>query len=254
VRLTAAYVVGVMLTALVLSGCAASAAEPTTTPTPSVGDGYLCGGLSITQEALDERVPVGSISEAGRIALSTAVWDDGSPLLLPPEEDWYVASITEDQMGVIRDVAVEADLMSGGIAADHEVQTVGWIGDATNLPPGWYGTSRGPCALTVDLGEWRVPAIELDTPPDPSSRELQLLVTEQSCNSGENAEGRVAVVRIDETADQVSLVLGIRPQDGFRTCPSHPATPFTVTLSEPLGARTVLDAGFADPRALWTAP
>jgi hypothetical protein len=254
VRLTAAGSLGVTLLAFTVSGCATSAAEPTPAPTPSVGDGYLCGGLAITQDALNERVPVDSIEEAGRIALSTAVWDDGSPLMLPPEEDWYVASITEDQIGVMRDVEVEADLMSGGIAADHEMQTVGWIGDATNLPPGWYGTSRGPCALTVDLGEWRVPAIELDTPPDPSSRELQLLVTEQSCNSGENAEGRVEVVRIDETADQVSLVLGIRPQDGFRTCPSHPATPFTVTLSEPLGARTVLDVGFADPRALWTAP
>jgi hypothetical protein len=254
VRLTAARSLGVTLLAFALTGCAASAAEPTTTPTPTVGDGYLCGGLPITQEALDERVPVGSIGEAGRIALSTAAWDDGSPLLLPPEDDWYVASIAEDQIGVIRDVPVEADLMSGGIAADHEVQTVGWIDDATNLTPGWYGTSRGPCALTVDLGDWTVPAVELEASPNPSSRELRLLVTERSCNSGENAEGRVDIVRLDETAEHVSLVLGIRPQDGFRTCPSHPATPFTVTLTEPLGARTVLDAGLAEPRALRTAP
>jgi hypothetical protein len=61
-------------------------------------------------------------------------------------------------------------------------------------------------------------------------------------------------VRIDETAEHVSLVLGIRPQNGFRTCPSHPATPFTVTLSEPLGTRTVLDAGFADPASIVGGP
>jgi hypothetical protein len=153
VRLTAARVVGVTLAALVLSGCATSAAEPTTTttPTPSVGDGYLCGGLPIAQEALEERVPVGSIGEAGRIALSTAVWDDGSPLMLPPEEDWYVASITEDQVGVIRDVEVEADPMSGRIAADLRCRL--WDGSETPriFPP--VGTAR-PEAPARSLSTW----------------------------------------------------------------------------------------------------
>ena len=238
-----------VLVVIAVTGCAA--ASPGDVQTPSdVGDGFLCGGVPISREALEARVPVEAIGDQGRIALSDAVRDDGSPLDLPPEEGWYVAVTTEDLVGVIRDVAVVADPVSGGIAPDHEVRTVTWVDDANNLAPGWYVSQSGPCALTVDLGELTVPAVALQVQPDPMSPELHLLVTEQSCNGGEDAEGRVEVVSIDETADRVSLVLGVRPRGGINACPSHPATPFTVTLSEPLGDREVVDAGLADPRQL----
>jgi len=244
---------GAALVALALSGCATSAAdvEPTAVPTPSAaGDGFLCSGLPISRDAVETRVPVIAIGEPGRIALSEAVWDDGSSLDLPPEEDWYVATTTDDLVGVMRDVEVEADPASMGILPDHEVLTVTWVEDATNLTPGWYVDKSDTCALTVDLGDLTVPAIKLQSPPDPMSQELRLLVNEETCNSGEDAEGRIEVVSLDETDDRVSLVLGVRPRGGMQDCPSNPATPFTVTLSEPLGEREVVDAGLADPRLL----
>jgi len=169
---------------------------------------------------------------------------------LPPEEGWYVAISTDDLVGVMRDVEVVADPVSPGIAPDHAVLTVRWVDDATNLAPGWYVDKSARCALTVDLGNLTVPAIELQSPPDPMSEDLRLLVTEQTCNGGDDAEGRIEVVSIDETDDRVSLVLGVRPRGGAHTCPSNPATPFTVTLSEPLGEREVVDASLADPRPL----
>jgi hypothetical protein len=241
------------LVVLAVSGCAARAADPSTAPTSPVGDGYLCDGLSVSREAVEERVPVGDIDAGARIALSTAVWDDGSPLDLPPEEDWYVVVSTDDLVGVLRDVDVAANPETGWIAPDHEMQTVTWVEHATNLEPGWYGASSGTCALTVDLGDLTVPSVELEA-ADPQSRELRLLVTEQSCNSGEDAEGRVEVVSIDETDDQVRLILGVRPRGGINTCPSHPPTPFTVMLAEPLGDRDVVDASLADPRLLTATP
>jgi hypothetical protein len=243
--------VGAVLATLVLSGCAASAAdvEPTTSlPPVAIGDDYLCSGQSISREAVKQRTPVSGIGEAGGIALAEAVWDDGAPLNLQPEDGWFVAMESEELVGVMRDVEVVPDPVSGGIFPDREVLVVTWLDDATNLTPGWYVSQSGPCALTIDLGDVTVPAVELEFPPDPESQELRLLVTEQSCNSGEDAEGRVEIVSIDETEERVSLILGVRPRDGTKTCPGHPATPFTVTLSQPLGDREVMDAGLVEPR------
>ncbi|PXA72795.1 hypothetical protein [Cryobacterium arcticum] len=244
---------GALIVTLVVSGCAASAAdvEPSNVATPFVaGDDFLCDGLSIPGEALEDRVPLSAIDEAGRTALAEAVWDDGSPVGMPSGEGWYVATSTDDLVSVMRDVEVVADPVSPAIAPDREVQTVTWVDNATNLPPGWYGASSSRCALTVDLGDLTVPEVEFQSPPDPLSQELRLLVTEETCNGGDDAEGRIEVVSLDETDDQVDLILGVRPEDGVHTCPSNPATPFTVTLSEPLGAREVVDASLAAPRAL----
>jgi hypothetical protein len=249
----ASFLPGAVLMALALSGCAGPAAHlaPTGEPTPStVGDGFLCNGLSISRGAVERREPVSSIEERGRIALSEATWDDGSPVDLPPEEDWYVAIATDDLVAVMRDVEVEADSGAMRIIPDREVLTVRWVDGATNLSPGWYVETSGMCALTVDLGDLNVPAVELQTPPDPTSPELRLLVTEETCNSGEDAEGRIEVVSLEETDDRVSLVLGVRPRAGIQACPSNPPTPFTVTLAEPLGDREVVNASLADPRKL----
>ena len=242
---------GAVLVTLVLTGCAASAGDggPGTAPTPFVaGDVFVCNGLAIARDAVEARVPVSEISEPGRVALAEAVWDDGSPLDLPAEEGWYVASVTDDLVAVMRDVEAAPDPVSPGAARDREVQSVAWVDDATNLTPGWYGASSGPCALTLDLGDLTVPAVELQVPPDPLSREVRLLVTEETCNSGMDAEGRIEVVSLEETDTGVSLILGVRPRDGGQTCPSNPSTPFTVTLTEPLGEREVLNASLATPR------
>ena len=244
---------GAVLVALAVTGCATSAGdvEPSIVPTPFVaGDVFLCNGLSISREAVEARVPVSEISERGRVALAEAVWDDGSPVDLPAEEGWYVAAVTDELVAVMRDVEAAPDPVSPGAARDREVKTVAWVDDATNLTPGWYGASSGPCALTLNLGDLTVPAVELQSPPDPLSRELRLLVTEETCNSGMDAEGRIEVVSLDETDSGVSLILGVRPRDGGQTCPSNPSTPFTVTLNEPLGERQVLDASLATPRPL----
>ena len=243
---------GLVVAVLVLgvAGCAA-ADDPGDAPTsPAIADGYLCDHVSISREAVETRVPVGAIDEPGRVALSEALWDDGSPVALPPEEGWYLATMTDDLVAVMRDVEVVPDPSSMGLLRDHELLTVERVDDATNLAPGWYVGQSGTCALTVDLGDLTVPEVQLQSPLDPQSTELALLVTENSCNSGEDAAGRIEVVRLEETDDTVSLVLGVRPRGGAQNCPSNPATPFTVTLSQPLGERQVMDASLADPRPL----
>jgi len=67
-------------------------------------------------------------------------------------------------------------------------------------------------------------------------------------------EGRIELVELTETADQVQLHVGVRPPEADSvTCPSNPATPFSVELSQPLGDRAIVDASVVPPRPVTVA-
>jgi hypothetical protein len=116
--------------------------------------------------------------------------------------------------------------------------------------------SSTTCVLNYDLSPLTAAEIRLDpsAPPDPSSRELALLVTERACNSGQNAEGRVRLVELIETADAVKVMIGVDPTrtDGAMgyTCLPNKPTPFTVTLAGPLGDRAILNGNLVDARPI----
>lgn len=240
------------LAALALSGCSAPGSIGASAPSLTQED-YLCGGVSIPGGAVADRVPVAAMEDAERDALAAAQWDDGTPLSSLADDDWYRANATDDTVTVIRDVETPNDPTWSAILPDREILTVSWVDGATNLPPGWYVSQSSPCALTVDLGDLQVPALALRTAPDPESRELALSVTEMACNSGEDAQGRIEVVSVEESADQVRLVLGTAPRGGVQNCPSNPATPFTVTLDDPVGDREIINASLVDPRPVTVA-
>lgn len=201
---------------------------------------YLCGGTRVSVEALAARTPVEELAGPAAEAVAGAVFDDGMPLVLEDPSAWFVVGTSDREVTLLR--PVEPDEASEAPAADHEQVTVSRV-EATNVA-GWLVTSLGPCALTIDLGDLGVPLIALDPdwPLDPASREVRLLVTEQACNSGRDAAGRIEIVRLDEGDERIEIVLGVRPEGGAHSCPTNPPTPFTVTLTEPLGERTVVDA------------
>jgi hypothetical protein len=141
-RLTPATIATAALLAIV--GCAS--AEPASAPMPaSASDGFLCGGVSISPDAVDARVPLSDLDSDARTALTEATWDDGLPLELV-EDDWYLAAAAEDSVTVLRDVEVAPDPASPAIAPDHEVLIVSRMNDASNLPPGWYVSRSDDCA------------------------------------------------------------------------------------------------------------
>jgi len=239
-----------------LAGCASAVtpaggrdADPGADPGSAAGNAsagdaptsYLCGGTPISADALAARTPVEELAGAAAEALAGAVFDDGAPLVLEDSSEWFVVDASDHEVTLLRPVPPD-DAAADAPAADHEQLTVSWI-EATNVT-GWLVTSLGPCALTIDLGDLGVPLIALDParPLDPASREVHLLVTEHACNSGQDAAGRIEIVRLDEKDDRIEVVLGVRPEGGAHTCPSNPPTPFTVTLVEPLGERTIVDA------------
>jgi hypothetical protein len=247
--------VGAALTAVLLTGCAAPAGDLEVERTPLASNsGLLCNHVPISRRAIEDRVPLQAIGEAGRDALAQARTYEGDALDLSADQGWYLATATDDIVGVMRDVAAVADPVSPGAPRDRELVVVRWQEGTNHLEPGWYVEQGGMCALTVDLGDLTVPTVELESPPDPLSRELHLLATEEKCNSGEDAEGRIEVVDLKETDERVSLVLGVRPREGAQTCPSNPTTPFTLTLAEPLGDREIVDGALVEPRILTTGP
>ena len=246
---------------LLLAGCAAplppqtgdpSANPPATEP----GGDYLCGFTPVDADMLEARAPLSALSPAGSAALAGATIDDGSPFVLEEPDQWWIVSEGEHEIVFMRELGDhERDELEpvGLIGADHQLAAIQYIGDAPNAAPGWYVTGYGACSLTVDLGELSVPRVQLDPAalPTPDSTVLHLLITERDCNSGQDALGRVELVSIDEDATSVSLVVGVRPSGGG-TCPSNPPTPFEVTLTEPLGERSILDAALAEPSPVTT--
>lgn len=226
---------------IALAGCA-SAADPPGTAGAAPQPSYLCGGVRVSSEALAARTPPDALSGTTREALADAVFDDGTPLELDDSTAWFVVDESDREVTLLREVAPDA-AASAAVEADHEQVGVSWV-EAANIEPGWRVTSLGPCLLTIDLSDLAVPLVALDParPLDAAAREVHLLVTEQACNSGRDADGRVEIVRLDEGEDRIELVLGIRPEEGGHDCPSNPPTPFTVTLEAPLGDRVVVDA------------
>ena len=117
------------------------------------------------------------------------------------------------------------------------------------------GPSATPSATAMPSSEFGPATWALDpafSPPDPTARELHVLVWERACASGKPTTGRMSEPSIVVGTTTMSITIGVRPLAGAQECPGTPGTPATVTLPEPLGSRTLLDGGNnppAPPRA-----
>lgn len=114
----------------------------------------------------------------------------------------------------------------------------------------WGFANSGDCQLHAVLGEeigaaqwWLDPRRPA---PTAESTALEILVEERACASGSFAVGRIVPPLVRYGADTITITLGVRVIGG--TCPSNPATPAVLFLSEPLGERELLD-GFHIPPA-----
>jgi len=232
--------------ALVVAGCAQISGAAF-----SEAGTYQCLHWEIDGEVLAAATPVADLTGDAATMLAEAVHDDGSPLVLENEDDWYLAGQTDESVLIMRTVAPQEVGLYGLPGSDHEVIEVSRLEGAPNAADGWYVMGHSFCPLTIDLGGLEVPTVTLDPAhaPDPAATELQLLVTETACNSGQPADGRVKLVSLVETEDTVTVTIGVKPKSGGANCPSNPATPFSVTLEEPIGDRTLIDGTRGVPLA-----
>ncbi|MFZ4718156.1 MAG: hypothetical protein ACOYMR_01945 [Ilumatobacteraceae bacterium] len=101
-------------------------------------------------------------------------------------------------------------------------------------------TTRPPATTITADRATAVWTWEAYSVPGPDDTELQLLVTRLSCSSG--VTGEVLPADVVETADEVIITAWVKPLPaGDYECPGNDAVPYTVTLSEPLGGRSVVD-------------
>jgi len=224
--------------ALGLAGC-------TSAPAMEFSDSatYQCLGHTIDADVLAAATPVADLTGDAATMLAEAKWDDEQPLTLEDEGAWYLAAQTDDSLVIMRTLPADEVGLHGAPNSDREILQVSRVTGATNLADGWYVMANGHCALTVDLGNLSVPEVALDpaNPPEPAATELHLLVTESACNSGQPADGRVRLVSLIETADSVTVTIGVQPRFEAANCQANPATPFVVDLAAPIGSRVIID-------------
>ncbi|MFN0026835.1 MAG: hypothetical protein ACKV2O_06565 [Acidimicrobiales bacterium] len=110
----------------------------------------------------------------------------------------------------------------------------------------WRYTGNGSCRLQAFVDGQPADPWELEPSfpaPAPQSTTLHVLVHEQDCASGRPATGRVREPAITYGADRVDIAITTDRAPGGQDCPSNPATPLIIELSEPLGDRELFDAG-----------
>lgn len=159
---------------------------------------------------------------------------------------------------------------SGWREATRSFGSVTWIAEDPSSPGSWHQvtasdeggewrvTGWGGCSMQPDVGvglglaSFRVAPNEELTP---ETVEIDVLVTERACNSGEDARGRIVAPAILPGADTITVIFAVRPRLGVaQTCPSNPETPFLLRLPEPLGDRALLDGSAVPPRDATECP
>lgn len=182
-----------------------------------------------------------------------AVDDVGAPAF-DASRDWKVMHESDDRVDLVRELDEPLDRGRGGIRT-HASRTLERITGATNVPDGtWLLMSSGACAQRLVADEDSGDAdLTLRDAPSPSDTSIDLLVHERACASGQSAEGRIRLLELDETPEEVRLRIGVRPPDGNQACPANPPTPFTIDLGEPLGERDIVDASVVPPRSVTPA-
>lgn len=140
--------------------------------------------------------------------------------------------------------AVCCSMLLAGCATPREAP-----GSAPEAPaPTTSAPERSPGAVPGDELHDAAVSLDPDRPAAADDTVVHLLVMEQACHGGEDAEGRVELVTLEETDTTVEISIGVRPDTSADawTCQSNPATPFAIELAEPLGDREVVDVG-VDP-------
>lgn len=232
---------GSLLGVVLLAGCGGSLANIGPFGEPEYG----CGSLTFSADQLAAAPPADDLGADGRAALEGHAMDP-----IDPGDGWRVLAETSSELELIRELDQPQPNGPGDVRT-HESLRVHTVTGVTNVPDGgWVLDAQGTCTPRQDLGSLVPADLALTEHPDPAADQLELQVYERACASGQSADGRVEIVEQELSDEQLSLVIGVQPQDGDQTCPGNPPTPLTIQLDEPLGERTVVDASTLPPQPL----
>ena len=245
-----------VVSALVLAGCSgapvpSSTAAPESTAAadsapPADSVAYECNGRFVDPETYNADVRADQLPAEDAAGIAAGAADMGDDALLADPSAWIIAARSGSSVTLLRPLEAEGDY---DVVVYDEMDEVPATGE-----PGWMLTSSASCTLALDPAPLTSAVVALDpaAATDADSTQLALLVTERECNSGRDAEGRIELVSLQETADAVIVRIAVSPhtEDAAHTCQSNPPTPFTVELAEPLGDREVLDGSLVIPQLI----
>lgn len=205
-----------------------------------------CGGGVFAFEQLADAPSTDSLAEGP----SNAVDDAGEPAF-DPGLDWKVVHQSEERVHLVRELDTPSDNGDGDIRT-HESRLLEKVSGSENVPDGtWFLMRSGPCAPRLVTDTDLAPAdLTLPSAPLASASSITLLVHERRCASGQSPEGRIEVIEVEEADAQIRLRIGVRQLQGGQDCQGSPPAPVTIELTEPLGAREIVDSSIVPPRTV----
>jgi hypothetical protein len=183
-------------------------------------------GLSVQHGAMHlvrgDRPAVGPVQ--GRFIVARRLYGGGCPDNAPPCWDWRVIGALWYH-----------DPTSGQVPPDSATPRLPTPGvtDAPETPP-----------AEARPGTWELAPAEF---PSATSRSLEVVVHETACASGLSPEDRILPPHVEYGPTSISIRFMIVPLPGIQACPGAPGAPMRVELTEPIGSRTLLDAGTDPP-------
>jgi hypothetical protein len=210
-------------------------AESELPPGPSGRLACVNLGVTFPAEALRRPATAEAAADPASIGLRKYVTVEAPPEMSMPRSGW-------------REVARSPASVSFVAPAEDG----GWR-IATMTPAGseWTFSEGGNCDLQVQLPEdlsfatWRLDPAH---PTNAASTEVRVLGTEGACANGKPPDGRILAPVVVSTAEAVTIALVVRHVPGGADCPANPEFPFSVTLDEPLGTRTLFDGSSFPPQ------
>lgn len=115
---------------------------------------------------------------------------------------------------------------------------------------GWRWTGGGNCSQLGPVVEEGLTWVEVSSPPGGVVRDTTTVdvgVTEGTCTGGRDPLPHLREPYVEETAQSVTIYWTSDPPGGVSSCIGPPPTPTTLTLSEPLGDRALLDGSRFPP-------
>jgi hypothetical protein len=227
---------------VVLSACrGAGGAPPGASSAETTEDGggpaaitrVTCGDAAFDIAVLDQPGGAEDGDDPAAVALREHL-ASGMETEFLPADGWIAVARTDSQ------VVFLAPSEGGYANVSMELTDGGW------RARGWGGCPLQPeVAAGMGLATYRVAPDERLTP---DTTEVDVLVTEIACNSGEDARGRVQPPAIIRSPESLTVIFTVVARPGGHDCPSNPPTPFHLVLPEPLGERALLDGSHIPAR------
>lgn len=233
-----AIVVVLLISGCRLNGGALPSDRSTGGAPPSEGSDpaisrVACDDVAFDLALLDQPGEAENGDDAAAVALREHL-ASGMETDFLPAAGWIEAVRTESRVLFVA-------LTEGGLArVDMQLDGGQWRAS------GWGGcTLRPEIPPGMNIATFRVAPGETLIA---ETTELDVLVTEVECNSGEDARGRVQEPAVIRSAESVTVIFTVVPRPGGHDCQSNPPTPFRLVLPEPLGDRALLDGSSIPPR------